>query len=1061
MTEKQNEKGSGSNDALGSINDPFFIPHSDSPTAVLVSPLLSGDNYGTWLRAMTMALRAKNKLGFVDGTIEIPKEANMLRQWERCNDLVSSWILNSTETAIRGSILYAETAREVWLDLHDRFTQTNASKVYQLKQAIGKTTQEDTSVSSYFTRMKALWDELSSLSTVQPCTCGHGKANAALHQQDRAMEFLQGLHEHYSNLRSQILLMEPFPSAAKIYALVRQEEKQQEIHSSTPSTTMPEAAALIVNSVTTNGTENQSTLPKIMLISAPIPGVRVITRTDHPIDKPRGSSNNHRLSSSSSSGAPRSNDRAMVAAPLITQDQYNNILAMLSSGSINSQANLAGTPTIDIWHWRLGHPSHHRLSELAKNVPSISCSNKYVCDVCPQAKQTKLSFPTSSISSNNPFQLIHVDIWGSFSQQSMSGARYFLTIVDDFSRCTWVYLMRFKSDTSYHLKSFFSMVKTQFQGKITHVFSGDGDLFLPQIQQDRFDNGSEFLSNKMQHFFSENGVIHQRSCVSTPQQNGVVERKHRHLLEVARALRFQANLPLSFWGECILTATYLINKTPTLLLQNRSPHEVLFCKQPSYSTLRVFGCLVFAHNANIKHKFDQRAKPGIFVGYPYAQKGYRIYDIKSKTIYVSRDVVFHETIFPFHDVTPTPTPTPVISLPIEDHPRYDYYSPSSTIASPMPNSSPSASESSLVPRECPPIVQTYHRRKSVPIIPQEVQSNPPTPVPQVETVDNMNPAPTKHSTRERKQPAYLQDYHCSRVIHAALPTSSASKSADDFTFNGCLKLDGRAELGSNGLFTLNESAEGTIGHAFYSFPIQFKKSLNASVISFSTTFIFAIVSADRNYRGDGLASSNNVPDDFTFNGCLKVEGRAELGSNGLFTLNGSAEGTIGHAFYSFPIQFKKSSNASVISFSTTFIFAIVPANGNYRGDGLAPPPPLPDLCLSGEVVNEIAGFIHSCINALLSTSKDIALGKDTRMFFRVAAYLCVLSVAGGFTDFLTLGYTSLLVVLTIPALYEKYEDDIDRYILMGCRELQQLCMNLMQSISVGFESGFSTSRSRN
>ncbi|KAG5533150.1 hypothetical protein RHGRI_027389 [Rhododendron griersonianum] len=82
-------------------------------------------------------------------------------------------------------------------------------------------------------------------------------------------------------------------------------------------------------------------------------------------------------------------------------------------------------------------------------------------------------------------------------------------------------------------------------------------------------------------------------------------------------------------------------------------------------------------------------------------------------------------------------------------------------------------------------------------------------------------------------------------------------------------------------------------------------------------------------------SSNNIPDDFTFNGCLKLDGRAELGSNGLFTLNESAGGTIGHAFYSFPIQFKKSLNAGVISFSTTFIFAIVSDNGNYRGDGLA------------------------------------------------------------------------------------------------------------------------------
>ncbi|KAH7866205.1 hypothetical protein Vadar_017041 [Vaccinium darrowii] len=103
-----------------------------------------------------------------------------------------------------------------------------------------------------------------------------------------------------------------------------------------------------------------------------------------------------------------------------------------------------------------------------------------------------------------------------------------------------------------------------------------------------------------------------------------------------------------------------------------------------------------------------------------------------------------------------------------------------------------------------------------------------------------------------------------------------------------------------------------------------------------------------------------------------------------------------------------------------------------------PPPPLPDLYLSEEVVNEIAGFIRSHINALLSTSKDIALGKDTRMFFRVAAYMCLLSVIGGFADFLTLGYTSLLIILTIPALYEKFEDDIDMYILMGCRELQQL-----------------------
>ncbi|KAG5555727.1 hypothetical protein RHGRI_006390 [Rhododendron griersonianum] len=105
--------------------------------------------------------------------------------------------------------------------------------------------------------MKALWDELNSLSTLLPCTCGHGKAYAALQQQDCGMEFLQGLHGRYSGLQSQILLMDPFPNATKIYALVRQEEKQQEIHSSRPSITTPEAAALAVNSTVTNSAENK------------------------------------------------------------------------------------------------------------------------------------------------------------------------------------------------------------------------------------------------------------------------------------------------------------------------------------------------------------------------------------------------------------------------------------------------------------------------------------------------------------------------------------------------------------------------------------------------------------------------------------------------------------------------------------------------------------------------------------------------------------------------------------------------------------------------------------
>ncbi|CAL0324740.1 unnamed protein product [Lupinus luteus] len=107
-----------------------------------------------------------------------------------------------------------------------------------------------------------------------------------------------------------------------------------------------------------------------------------------------------------------------------------------------------------------------------------------------------------------------------------------------------------------------------------------------------------------------------------------------------------------------------------------------------------------------------------------------------------------------------------------------------------------------------------------------------------------------------------------------------------------------------------------------------------------------------------------------------------------------------------------------------------------------PAPPLPKLHLSEETVNEVAAFIRTRVNDLLSASQDVALGKDSRLFLKVAAYLCLISIVGGLTDFLTLAYTSLFIVLTFPALYERYEDSIDRNILKGCRKLCQLYVKI-------------------
>jgi len=201
------------------------------------------------------------------------------------------------------------------------------------------------------------------------------------------------------------------------------------------------------------------------------------------------------------------------------------------------------------------------------------------------------------------FELVHVDTWGPYHTKTYSGHRYFLSIVDDYTRITWTHLMVTKDEAMPLLISFVKMAHTQFSKAVKII---------------RSDNALEFSkSGTALEFLTSNGIIHQTSCVQTPQQTGVVERKHKHLLKVSRALLFQANLPLRFWGDCVLTATYLINRLPTSLLQNKSPFELLYGKIRSYTHLRVFGCLCYVStHKQGRDKFQPRALSCIFLGYP-------------------------------------------------------------------------------------------------------------------------------------------------------------------------------------------------------------------------------------------------------------------------------------------------------------------------------------------------------------------------------------------------------------------------------------------------------------
>lgn len=152
----------------------------------------------------------------------------------------------------------------------------------------------------------------------------------------------------------------------------------------------------------------------------------------------------------------------------------------------------------------------------------------------------------------------------------------------------------------------------------------------------------------LKDYFLTQGILHETSCVGTPHQNGCIERKHIHILNVARALRFQAHFPIQFWGEFILTADYLINRTPSSVLNGKIPHERLYHKIPSYDHLRVFGSLCYVHNQKtVGDKFTSRTRRCVFIGYPYGQKRWRVFDLDTEHFLVSRDVVFSEDEFSF------------------------------------------------------------------------------------------------------------------------------------------------------------------------------------------------------------------------------------------------------------------------------------------------------------------------------------------------------------------------------------------------------------------------------
>jgi hypothetical protein len=218
--------------------NPYYVHPNESATAALVSPLLDGKNYHPWSRSMKKAVIMKNKLRFLDGSCPMPDDFDPTYEpWIRCNNLVLSWLMNSVIPTISQSLVYTDTAAQVWSDLKARFSRADRVRVSSLQREIYALRQDSLSVTEYFTKLKGLWEELVLYRPIPNCTCTFRCTCEAMinakkfKEEDLVLLFLTGLNDHYAMVRSQILLMEPFPQLNSAFGMVIQHESLNSLDS--------------------------------------------------------------------------------------------------------------------------------------------------------------------------------------------------------------------------------------------------------------------------------------------------------------------------------------------------------------------------------------------------------------------------------------------------------------------------------------------------------------------------------------------------------------------------------------------------------------------------------------------------------------------------------------------------------------------------------------------------------------------------------------------------------------------------------------------------------------
>lgn len=218
------------------FQNPLFLHPSEGPGSLSIQEKLIGaQNYRSWRRAMEIGLSTKRKLGFVKGTLTRPLDPNLAKQWDICNNMGISWIMNSVSESIVKSVMFISSAYQIWIQLEQRFALSNDSRKYKLHKDTYAIEQNGSPISEYYTKMKCVWEELDSMSelpklnNITPELVVFLAALNKQNEEQRLFQFLNGLDDHFNSQRSQLLLNSPLPSVEAACALLQQEESQRDV----------------------------------------------------------------------------------------------------------------------------------------------------------------------------------------------------------------------------------------------------------------------------------------------------------------------------------------------------------------------------------------------------------------------------------------------------------------------------------------------------------------------------------------------------------------------------------------------------------------------------------------------------------------------------------------------------------------------------------------------------------------------------------------------------------------------------------------------------------------